>query len=197
MEPGKWQYNFVLKSFAIQHLKPLLFNPTNVQQRELFRSGALGTPVWDNLVLKNQEENAQVELRIDTVLIEAVRPRIIKKTLVTGRQGRIKEFISNDDWNISIRGVLFSDDKDDYPREKLAKLNELCRYEHSIVVVSDYLQQLLIWDIVVERLRLPQRAGKISAQAFEILASSDMPYELEMANAGNKSNDNSYSFNGV
>lgn len=176
------KYSFILSSFGLQNVSPLLFKPSKSNVRdwnEAEYKSALGTPVWDNLILQDSLNNPTIKLRIDVVLFDLSQPKIIKKTQVTGRSGKIKEYIAEDDWNILIRGAFFSTNKDDYPEEEIRTLKKLKAINKEIVAVSRYLQMLDISDIVIENLIFKQREGGIQSQAFELKCSSELPFELK------------------
>lgn len=194
MERGK--FTFVLSSFGLQNLKPMVispgtgltqltgdaaaqFNVLDITQAEKIKDSALGTPIFDNVILADNLDQPELKLEIDTVLIDAELPKLIKKTQVLGRQGRIKEYIADDDWRITLRGALFSDVKDAYPSDQVQTLRDLARLSTSLQVASTFINDLLGVDtIVVERLQLRQRSGMMSAQAFQLTCSSDLPYEI-------------------
>ncbi len=180
LSKAKWQ--FILQSFGVQFVQSAILQPGQSITRDPADApytSSLGTPVWDNVVLKDQAENPNYMIRIDSVLIDATLPNIIKKTKVTGRRGTVKEYITEGDWQISIKGALFGEKKDQYP-DSMGVLSDLCRVGQALEIESLFLNNYhKVYNVVVDRLRFIQRAGGMQKQAFEIRCSSDIPYELE------------------
>lgn len=173
------KYNFILSSWGLQYLRPHLFRSLEYVQGDKIKDSILGTPVFDNVIFADNLENPTMQIEIDTILIDAELTKLIQKTSVTGRNGRVKEYIADDDWRITFRGAIFSQVKDAYPADDVRILKNLCRVQSQLEVSSIFLNELLgIDSIVVERFSLNQRSGKMNAQAFQITASSDLPYEL-------------------
>jgi len=183
IKQAKW--SFIVQSFGLQYTKPLLYwknweSQGNVKDwSDAPYKSEFGTPVWDSVRLKDRAENPNYNLWLDVVVIDATMPNIIKKTKVTGRKGRIKEYITQDDWNISLKGALLSNNKDEYP-EQIKELRALAQTGKELEVESRFLNEYCkVYNIVVEQLRFPNRSGSLQKQAFEIRGSSDIPYELQ------------------
>jgi hypothetical protein len=177
---GSVRYDFILSSFGLQRIRPQFFKDITVEQAKAIKYSSLGTMIFDNVILCDSFDNPTLRIEIDAVLIDATLPKIIQKTQVTGRRGRVKEYIADDDWKITLRGALFSDQKDAYPEAQVRSLTKLCRLSKQVPVVSKFLNDLCGVDsIVIEEFSLTQRSGMMNAQAFEIQASSDLPYELQ------------------
>lgn len=136
----------------------------------------LGTPVFDNMILFDEENS--LELKVDTVLFDVNRPKIMERSVVQGRDGRVKEFISHDDYNINIRGLLVSPEKGLYPLDDMNALIKLCDLKKEIKITSDYLALFGITDIVIQNSFFPQRRGHQNTQLFSLRCYSDKPVEL-------------------
>lgn len=175
------RYTFILNTFGLAYVKPKLFDQIEPgTPDDPIGTSALGTPVFDNVVLQDARVNPEISLKIDTVLIDATLPKRIKKTVVQGRPGTVKEYITLDDWQLSIKGMLVSGVQDKFPIEDLQKLKALCLLEKEIPIVSGYLQELGVFDIVIENAKFPQREGFRSMQLFELICTSDTPIELQL-----------------
>ena len=77
--------------------------------------GMFGTPVWDTVTLvmpayttDNGDAVQSVRLQLEIALIEVNNIRNIVETSVAGRDGTIKEYMSNGDDIVKIRGILSS-----------------------------------------------------------------------------------------
>lgn len=112
-----------------------------------------------------------------TILINVTMPKIEKKEQVQGRPGTVKEYISDDDFQIQINGII-SGPNGVEPTEDMQNLYQLRAAPVPIPVVCAYLNDMGVYYIVIEELALTQDAGGISTQKYTISAVSDRPVEL-------------------
>lgn len=152
----------------------------------------LGTPVWSPLEflkvsgtsLDNsrdvgaQNGNSQTLLRVDTVLITVTQTRNIVKTPIQGRNGTVKEYISEGDYEINVKGVIISPYPMVYPREEVQLLIELLSLNKQIPVANDFLQLFSIDSIVIETKDIAQKLGSRNEVPFEFNAVSDFAEEI-------------------
>lgn len=138
----------------------------------------LGTPIFADVVL--MDSNSGIILSLETVLVEVRNKKNIVKTPVQGLTGTFKEFISNGDYEITIRGGLFNINPFQYPKEAATNLIKLCNAQNELHVQSDFLNLFDVYDLVIEDSRFIQRAGNQSNQLFELKCVSDIPVELKM-----------------
>lgn len=143
--------------------------------REQEAMSLLGTPVWADLILKTSDADA---VKIDTVLIEVSMRKNIISTVVQGRAGTIKEYVSDGDFDVKIAGALWRPKPGEYPQREVAALIDLLKKPIALKVVSPFLQFFGIYDLVVEEWSMPQKEGFSNLQFFEIAALSDAPIEL-------------------
>lgn len=152
----------------------------------LYKS-ALGTPVFADLTLKGGSYTDQIsgrlinfpEIKFASVVITCDFAARIIKTEIQGRDGTIKEYIGQDDAKVSIQGII-TGWNGHYPIDEVASLNEWRKAPVSKAVVSTFLQNLGIDNLVVEDFSLPQVAGGYSYQTFTINCISDFPVELKI-----------------
>lgn len=167
------------------------------------KSSMLGTLVWNNVIIKpgsyvlssyiesvgqviyNEDnisylDNFRIEggLEIDTVLIEISQAKNIVKTAIEGRNGTVKEYISDGDYEITMRGAIVGKNAMQYPLEEVEGLIEILKVPDDIEIVSSFLQLFGIQNVVVESYSLPQTEGVMNMQMFEIKLVSDTPIEL-------------------
>lgn len=140
------------------------------------RLSYLGTPVFTDLWLKENDSDAG--LRIDTVLMDISQQRNIVTTAIQGRNGTVKEYISDGDYQITVRGILVEPSPYDYPAEQVRELLRLCRVQAAVQAVSPFLQLFQIYDVVITDYQLPQLEGYQNMQPFELTCISDTPIEL-------------------
>lgn len=135
----------------------------------------LGTPVFADLILKTGD--ADEGLQLLTVLIEVSQSKNIVTTAVQGLSGTVKEYISDGDYQLNIKGALVNQFSE-YPLDDAQKLVELFQFQNALQCVSPFLQLFGIYNLVVTDYRLPQQEGFQNVQLFECNAISDKPIEL-------------------
>ncbi len=99
--------------------------------------------------------------------------------------GSVKEHWSQDDYEITITGILFGSlmqgrMEDCFPRDDFQKLRDLFTYNKEIRVKCEPLQLLGISKIVIEDFSFPFTKGE-NVQAYEIKAYSDTSHKLLIA----------------
>lgn len=150
----------------------------NLEQGNVPQSGKvsyLGTPVFGEVVLKYEPLNLQLELQ--TVLSEVSMTKNIVKTSVEGVDGTNKEYISDGDYEVTIRGAIVAEDNF-FPEDEVKLLHQLCLVKDSLIVESEFLQLLDIYNLVIESYSFPEEEGYLNMQFFELQCVSDKPIEL-------------------
>lgn len=167
-------YSFLLQAFGLQNVKTAIYaSNIGAVGNETAEYSYLGTPVFDVLYLDTEGDN----LRIDTVLIELNRPKNIVKTSIQGIDGTVKEFISDGDYQISIKGMIVGESSD-FPEDDIATLRDILDKKVSIRVTSKFMNLFKIDDIVIVDRTFKQVEGFENIQMFEIQALSDKAIEL-------------------
>lgn len=144
------------------------------------RYSALGTPVFCDIAFPRE---GRPSLVLDTVLVDVSMRKNIVTTPVQGRPGTVKEYISDGDYDVRIRGAVVSDGNSEYPGPLVRELHEIITRSEAIEVVADYLRQFNIYSLVVTDFSFPQREGFQNVQLFDITCLSDLPEELIEENA--------------
>ncbi len=139
-----------------------------------------GTLVWADVKLNSGKRKIAdlPELSLDVVLVEISQTKNIVMTAIQGRNGTVKEYINDGDFNITIRGGLFGGDAHAYPIGEVRALDTLMKAPMSLPVISEFLRIHDIYDIVVTDYRYPQQEGFQNVQLFEINCVSDAPINL-------------------
>ena len=161
-------------------------NQAVTRDPELYKS-TLGTPVVIDVTFRSVTytdfvQNRQIttdQVRLETVLCTVSRPTIIVKTQIQGRNGTVKEYISKDDFQVTINGII-AGQNGQYPAAEALAVQRMAEAPVAIPVVSRFLNGMGIYNIVVEDYSMPQAAGGISRQDFTINAISDEPLELQI-----------------
>lgn len=149
------------------------------------RTSYLGTPVFSNLEIKpfkyDTLEGETIEIKngivIDTVLMAVSQSKNIVTTPIQGRNGTVKEYISDGDYQIDINGMIVSEGNK-YPESEVNELIQILKSPVAISFISEFLNWFDIHDVVVESFDFPQTEGVRNAQQFTISCLSDTPVEL-------------------
>ena len=99
--------------------------------------------------------------------------RNIIVTNIQGRDGSVKEYISNGDYNVMLRGAIVQVDANSYPGTEVERLHNILKQKFSIPVVSGFLNQFGIRNLTIQSFSFPQKEGFNNTQLFEIRAVSD------------------------
>lgn len=180
---------FVLERFGLSGVRAVVYVPfgeslkSNTKDYSLEivvieegkKTSYLGTPVVGEVVLKSDDDNLEIELQ--TVLTDVTMTKNIVKTDLQGYDGTIKEYISDGDYQVTIRGMLVSEENE-YPQSQVSLLHQLCLLKKEIVVESEFLQLFGIYNLVIESYNFPQQEAIVNAQLFELNCVSDKPIEL-------------------
>lgn len=119
------------------------------------------------------------DINLQTVLVEVSQRKQIVTTAVQGRNGTVKEYIADGDYEVRIRGAIVTGaGADNYPYQDVRDLHELLSRSEAVEVVADYLRLFNIYSLVVTGYSFPQTEGLQNTQLFEIEAVSDLPEEL-------------------
>lgn len=102
-----------------------------------------------------------------------VRRKVAKSKL----NGTVKERWSQDDYDVTIQGVVSGTDESKYPENYLRKLLELFDEHQAVEVEQGILQVFGIHHLAIESVSFPHTKG-MNNQNYEIKAYSDNPAEL-------------------
>jgi hypothetical protein len=181
----------IFKANLGEPLEDLRGNPYPKQENEIAKSkykSRFGTPIFGALLIKNgfyyDEKGVKIQykgLLLECVLFEVSMSKNVVKTAIQGRAGTIKEFVSDGDYQISVKGVICSEIANKYPEQEIKALLEVLKSTASISIESDVLNNVFgIYDIVVEDWNMPRSAGFFNTQNYEISCISDMPIEIRL-----------------
>ncbi len=127
-----------------------------------------------------------IEIEFEECIISIHQPRNIVRTSLQGRDGTIKEYISDGDYEISIQAGIsnYSNNEEgdstgshDYPREGLEDLILLLKSKEALEVQSDFLDLFGVESAVVVSYHLRQETHS-NRQGIQIEMVSDTPYEI-------------------
>ena len=180
-----------------------------VPVEEAISQSQLGTPVFDEVIIKGGEYFELRDIKkenpipyegvlLQTVLLEATQTKNIITTTIQGRNGTIKEFISDGDLIVTMTGVLVGESRLDedsevgtivqtgnvYPNIDMAKLITICKIPASIEIISGFLSRFTDFENVDQRYVITdysfsQKEGTRNLQPFQITMLSDVAIDLE------------------
>lgn len=194
-------FNLVLRTLGLQVVKPLVYGvqigrqaPAGVDRDypdpdaeeqlniagESARKSYLGTPVFADVAFPRE---GKPDFVLETVLVDVAMRKNIITTVVQGKPGTVKEYVSAGDYDVRIRGILVSQGNSQYPADQVRDLHQVLQRSEAIPVVADYLRFFDIYNLVVTGYNFNQVEGYQNIQSFEITCISDMPEELIEENA--------------
>lgn len=116
----------------------------------------------------------------DEPLVTVSGSNSIIKTKVQGLPGTVKEYVSQNDYSINIKGFLINHVSDEYPEELVRQLRDICEAKIHQTVKNKLLTLFNINYIVIEDYDFPAIEGFQNIQPFKIDAVSDRPVELKL-----------------
>lgn len=115
----------------------------------------------------------------ETALIEVNQTKNIVKTAIAGTDGTVKEYMSEGDFIINLKGVIVGDTANQRPSVILLdKLIQYLKAPVAIPVSCTFLNEYNINSVVIESYRTGQREGARNIIDIEINMLSDSPIEL-------------------
>jgi Domain of unknown function (DUF6046) len=195
----------LIKGFGLPLVQRALIGNIEEQPTDKHEISRFGTPVFDALYIERPEystfEYDEVLQKYTTtpiilasnkaigesqgfycegVIIEANQPRNIVTTQVSGYdKGSIAEFINNGDWNITIRGFVFTNNADVYPITDAQILHTYCAAPVPLKVTSRFINNVLGVDyLIVTNPNFFQQQGLRNIQYFELTCISNVPYTI-------------------
>lgn len=171
----------------------------NIQTDVPTHNSYLGTPVYDSLTLGNLnetnpyfnilgEEVEFIPIRFDEVLLDVSLQKVIVSTQIRGRNGTIKQYISDNDYTIIATGRIsgrwngssWTKNGKYYPEQEIQNLVNICKAGYMIPVTSGFLNNIFgIDNIVVSDYRLTQTEGGRYSQIYELNCMSDSDVILD------------------
>lgn len=123
------------------------------------------------------------QIILEECILSVNQEKNIVTTALQGRNGTIKEYISDGDYQISAMAAVSSFGEEEnsleYPQDKLKILNELLALPETLEVQSDFLEIFGIKSVVVTGFSLEQETHS-NRQSISIQMLSDLPYEIKL-----------------
>ncbi len=189
------QAKIIIQAFALNNLKTQIYSGTIPKaeaktgeigrDKELYLS-KLGGAVFSNFNVqagtytKNGQNYSFDEIKIDIALFEVQYSKNVITTSIQGRDGTVKEYISDADFVVNIKGILLAPNNK-FPLDEFVSLIKVLKAPVPIKVNSWYLEKFGIYNLVVTGADFSQQPGQFSRQMFSITALSDTPIELNIS----------------
>ena len=162
-------------------------NP-NFNKEEYF-----GTVIQDKVTFRGIDETVKLpespkhlKFTFHECLFTINLPKNIVTTAMQGRDGTIKEYVANDDYQITLEAGIDSylgneqtDKRFEYPAEQLQELIQILQLPSELAVESDFLNLFKIYSVVVTQFNLTQETHT-NRQSIQIQLLSDEPYMIKL-----------------
>lgn len=150
------------------------------------KGGLFGLPIWDTITITalpyiDNKGNSILSsiMTFDIALLEINENRNIVKTAIAGRNGTIKEYMSDGDFQINIKGCLDSGLQNVPPIKLLQDFNVIITYPNALNVNCNFLNYFNINNMVIEDAKIIQNEGARNLVNFELNCISDNPIEFD------------------
>lgn len=139
----------------------------------------LAVPTLTSLALRYGSGETKQELTLKECICVVTMEKNIVQTALQGRNGTIKEYISDGDYQVEICAALTSE-CDQYPKEELQKLMSFLKTNDSLFVGDDsFLGLFGITNLIVKSYGFNQETHS-NRQTFNVCCLSDTAYEIKL-----------------
>lgn len=135
----------------------------------------VGIPTLTALTLQHGDQKLELKECVCLVTLE----KNIVQTALQGRNGTIKEYVNDGDYQVEIAAALTSE-CDQYPKEELQKLMSFLKTNDSLLVdENSFLGLFGITNLIVKSYGFNQETHS-NRQTFTICCLSDTAYEIKL-----------------
>ncbi len=168
--PAWWQNN--KKAFVLPSL-------SNIRESLI---GQAGKGYFMTLTLEDSE-GEQYQFPNEPLVSLSLR-KTIKETVTVGshRRGTVKEYISTEDYNITLKGLCFDEGNPKrYPAEQIQELNAMFDVNEALEIVDNaFFIQFGISKIVLKSIDFSDMQGQEGVQKYVINAVSNQDFYAEI-----------------
>ena len=187
----------VSKSVGIRIGKAALFRSQKIEVETPDFTSYLGTPIFDPFRFDAGQFNELGnvigppqgfdQLIIPSAIIEVTQSKNIIATAIQGRNGTVKQFVSDGDFSITISGVIIGKNEGNkvvdignvYPDDDVKRLITICKVPDVLTITSTFLNDVFsIFQVVITDYNIPQKLASRDTQPFQISMLSDTPIDL-------------------
>ena len=175
--PPYWLLRHDVKAYVSPDDYETVKKATDEELEDIIHANALGLPMQFPLRMQLDEPDADEWLVPWEPMVTVNGSNlIIKRHVSKGKvRGSIKERWTQDDYTITIEGILMGTDGK-YPKDDVKRLREFCEAGR-VKVIHPLLELFNISHIVIESWDIPHTVG-LSNQNYTIQATSDDIYKL-------------------
>jgi hypothetical protein len=190
------QAELIIKTQGLAALKVKYFKSNTINDAEFdaLTTGDLNTqysqfglPTFDvlsfNAFRYDDQNGVNISLSgldFPIALMDVSMTKNVITTQIQGRNGTIKEYISDGDYSINIKGVLVGDGQNVYPEDLVKQLIKYIRCPQEIPISSPILNDMYnISSIVIIDHNIGQNEGMRNVVPFELTALSETPFEIK------------------
>lgn len=187
--PNQAAITLASQAVAAAAFYPGRFTPLKVTQEDIDLKGSkyIGVPTLTSLALSYKGKTIEFQECIITVNQE----KNIVTTPMEGRDGTIKEYISDGDYSIAIEAAVCSyvinqngdvdyQTSQAYPKSLLEEVIGFLKIKDTLEVQSDFLTLYDIKNVAVKNYGMVQETHS-NRQGFTIQMLSDTPYEIKIS----------------
>ena len=162
-------------------------------KRQVIGYSYLGTPQYTQIILKDtigrvtdpNANSGEGWAVFQSAFCVVSQQRNIIRTPIQGRNGTIKEYISDDDYHIEIIGGIVSPYGNVAPHLDLYNIVNLMKIQNEIIIVSDFISQFGISNCVIAGANFRQVPGMRNQIDFTMNLYSDDPTEIQLGITNN------------
>lgn len=159
--------------------------PQNITREAGYGNGDLGSPVLsffefrEGAYITGGNTVSYSGVRLTSVLVDVTQTKNIVTTAINGRNGTVKEYVSDGDYVIVLTGKIVSNNNI-YPVAEVLALKELMSVPDSLEFSCPFLEQFDITNVVVTDFTLNESEGFRNEQPFTISLLSDSIITLDL-----------------
>lgn len=129
------------------------------------------------------EDGTQKEISLPNPTLAVQSRKRIVETPLTERDGTVKELISVEGYQITVRGLIIGVNNE-FPEDDLIMLQQLYSQKKSVQIANVISDVFLVApgktaEVVITDFRLPERKGVKHVREYEMLLVNDEPFNLK------------------
>ncbi len=148
-------------------------------------TSTLGTPVWDNLIIKGDTYQDRTygtityeDIRLDTILMTLSQSHRLVLTEIQGRDNEVIEYVGKASFRINFKGGVFGTNNN-RPKQDIQNIKKFLNSNKVIKIQScGFLTEWDISEIAILDKSIPQTMGGYNYQLFEFNAIQSVPVIL-------------------
>lgn len=172
---------------AIFNIPGAIPTANDIKTRVPIGLSQLGTLVYDDLTFDSWAwtdlESNQIyrydKFSLQSVQISVTKAKNIVKNFCAGREGSVKTYMSEGDYEISVAGVI-CETFNVFPDDQMNMIKEIVKAQVSIPIICSFLNDYFdIRFVVIENFSFAPKPGSINTVEFSMSLISDIEIDLE------------------